>query len=299
MNIRYLTGEMNPENTTEYAVCLGVFDGVHIGHRALISKTVERAEEAGVKSAVAAFFSPKAKNRIYLLEQQAELIEKMGVDTLFVILLDEKLRKLSPEEFIKSYVSDYLKAVHVVCGYDYTFGFQRSGNAATIAEFSTKYNYEFDIIDKVTLMGERVSSTAVRALIAEGNIKKANLMLGADFEICGCVVEGFKLGRTIGYPTANLKLCEELSEIKRGVYSTVSVIDGKEYKSITNIGVAPTADNNKSPLSETYIPDFGRNIYNKYIKIIFRDFLREEKKFENIDELTKEIAENVRMLVNR
>ena len=123
-------------------------------------------------------------------------------------------------------------------------------------------------------------------------------MLGDNFYIEGCVTKGFMQGRILGYPTANIKLDSCLAKIKNGVYSTVAVIDGEKYMGLTNIGTAPTLGNNNRALCETYIVDFNKDIYNKYIKIIFKEFLREEKKFENTDELKNAIAENVRMLVN-
>lgn len=298
MDIKYIGCGEIPENTTEYAVCLGVFDGVHMGHRALVKKTVLRAKELGLKSAAAAFIPSCGRERIYLLEQQAELIEKMGIDTMFAILLDDKLKNTGCEEFLEKYLFGYIKAKHIVCGYDYTFGVNKSGNAQTIAENSEIYGYSYDIIDKVCSKNERVSSTLIRSLIKEGNIKRANEMLCEDFYFEGCVKCGYKLGRTIGYPTANIELSPSITPIKHGVYSSVVTIGKKSYKGLTNIGRAPTAGIEKSPLSETYIIGFNGNLYNRSIRVCLKDFIREEKKFESMEELKNVIAENVRMLVN-
>lgn len=298
MDIKYISGDIYPENTTEYAVCLGVFDGIHRGHRKLVEKTLRYAEKYGIKSGVVSFQTPGENNRIYLLEQQAEILEALGIDTLFVVLLDENFKNLLPEEFIRKYLLSYMKARCVVCGVDYRFGRGRCGNADTVKEFGKKYGFDTEVAEDVLDCGERISSTAIREAVSSGNIEKANRMLGENFYIEGCVTKGFMQGRVLGYPTANIKLDSCLAEIKNGVYSTVVVIDGEVYKGLTNIGTAPTLGNNNHALSETYIVDFRKDIYNKYIKIIFKEFLREEKKFESIDELKNAIAENVRMLVN-
>lgn len=298
MDIKYIGRGEFPENTTEYAVCLGVFDGVHMGHRALVDKTVKRAKELGIKSAAAAFICAAEKGKIYLLEQQAEILNEMGIDTLFAILLDEKLRNTSCDEFLKEYLSGYIKAKHVVLGYDYTFGVNRSGNAKTIAENALKYGYSYDIIDKVCSGNERVSSTLIKELLKEGNIKRANEMLCDDFYFEGCVKSGYRLGRTIGYPTANIELNKSITPIKNGVYSSEVTVDGKSYKALTNIGTAPTAEREKLPVSETYIIGFDGNLYNRNLRVCLKDFIREEKKFASMEELKKAIAENVRMLVN-
>ncbi len=298
MDIKYIgCGEM-PENTTEYAVCLGVFDGVHMGHRALVEKTVSRAGELGLKAGAAAFISPCEKGKIYLLEQQAELLAGMGIDTLFAILLDESLRNTSCEEFLRNYLCGYIKAKHVVCGYDYTFGINKSGNAKTIADNSGVYGYSYDIIDKVCSGSDRVSSTLIKALIKDGNIKRANEMLCDDFYFEGCVKCGYRLGRTIGYPTANIELNKSITPIKHGVYSSVVTVNGKTYKGLTNIGTAPTAEKEKAAVTETYIIGFDGNLYNRNVRVCLKDFIREEKKFESMEELKKVISENVRMLVN-
>lgn len=299
MNIKYIGSYELPENTTEYAVCLGIFDGVHKGHRALIEATVKRAAELNIGSAAAVFFSPGGRERIYLFEQQAELLETLGIDTMFVIPLSSSVKNMSCIGFMEEYLLGYMKARHIVCGYDYTFGASKSGNADTIAELSSVYGYSYDIIDKVCSGSERVSSTAIRALIRNGNIKRANEMLCGDFCFEGCVKHGCHLGRTIGFPTINIELNNTLTDIKHGVYSSYVTVNGKTYKALTNIGTAPTAEKEKRPVSETYIAGFDGNLYNKLVRVCLTDFIREEKKFESMEELKKVIAENVRMLVNR
>ncbi len=299
MNIIYPGCETLPLNTNEYSVCLGVFDGVHKGHRELILKCIKRAKELSIHSAAVAFLPETRKERIYLLEQQAEIFEKLGIDTLFVIPLNEEIRNLSCIEFMEKWLISYIHARHIVCGYDYTFGANKSGNADTIKEFSKNYGYSYDIIDAVCLDNEKISSTAIRKYLLAGNIEKANLMLGEYYHINGCVKKGFMLGRTIGFPTANIEICDEITPLKKGVYSSFVIIDGKKYKSITNIGVAPTMEREKRLNSETYIIDYSGDLYNRYITVNLTGFLREEKKFKNEEELKKAITENVRMLINK
>ena len=140
---------------------------------------------------------------------------------------------------------------------------------------------------------------SIRKYLKEGNIHKANSFLGENYHIDGCVKKGFRLGRTLGFPTANIELNKELAEMKKGVYSSLVFIGNKEYKAITNIGNAPTPGKDKSLMAETYIINFDGDLYNKYIQVTLTDFLREEKKFNSMDELKEAISENVRMLINQ
>ena len=297
MKIIYINRDEMPENTTEYAVCLGMFDGVHKGHRALIERTLLRAKELEISSAVAAFLSPGSNDRIYLLEQQAEIVASLGIDTMFVILLDENFRKITPFEFIEKYLVSYMKASHIVCGFDYTFGINKSGNSKTLSENSGNFGYSLDVIDEILYKNQKISSTAIRGFLKDGNICDANEMLGEEFSVSGYVKKGYQLGRNIGYPTANIEINRNIVPVKQGVYSSFVIIDGKKYKAVTNIGNAPTPGMEKNKTLESYIIGYSGNLYNKYLKISLTDFLREEKKFASIDELKEAIALNVKMII--
>lgn len=299
MKIIYIGGEELAENTDSYSLCLGMFDGVHLGHRALVSKTLEVAKEKNLRSGAVTFLSPVPADRIYLFEQQAELFAECGLDTLFVILFNRSFKKTSPSVFVRDYLCGYMNAKHVVCGSDFSFGTDRSGDVNTIAALSGDYGYTYDIIPKLSKGDSVISSSLIRNLLEDGRVKKANELLGKEYYISGCVENGFQLGRTIGFPTANIGISQCLCRLKKGVYESRVEIDGKIWLGITNIGTAPTAGKEKAVLSETYVIGYDGNLYNKNISVSLIDYLREEKKFSGLDELKAVISENIRTVCER
>lgn len=299
MKIIYIGGEEKAEISGGYSLCLGMFDGVHRGHRALVSRTCQVAEERGLNAGAVTFLSAVPSDRIYLFEQQAELFSECGLDTLFVILFDRKFRKTSASCFVRDYLCGYMNAKHIVCGSDFSFGTERSGDVNTIAALSEEYGYTYDVIPKLSHGESVVSSSLIRSLLEDGNVKRANELLGKEYFISGSVENGFRIGRTIGFPTANIGLNQCLCRLKKGVYESRVEIDGEEWLGITNIGNAPTAEKEKAVLSETYIIGYEGNLYNKFINVSLIDFLREEKKFSGLDELKKVISENIKTVCDR
>lgn len=293
MKIIYINDEVKIENKNEYAVCLGMFDGVHIGHRELINKTVTLAKEKALKSAVLTFLRKKEKNKIYPLETKIKLIEKMGIDTVFIIDFDKKFMEKSPEEFIREYLIDYIRAKEIVCGFNYRFGKNRIGDFNTLKDYE-KLGYNLTVIEPVLNDGEVVSSTLIKKLLTEGNIKRANLLLGRDYLMEGIVKEGNKIGRTIKFPTVNVPVPCELIRVKAGVYASYVKIGNKKYYGLSNIGTAPTVRKSEEFISETYIINFSDDLYNKNVKIYLKEFIREERKFSSIEELKETICENLK-----
>lgn len=284
------------ENNDSYAVCLGIFDGVHSGHRALMKKTVALAKENNLKSAVLTFYTKGEKNKIYPLEIQVKLIEKMGIDTLFIVDFDSEFKIQSPEVFIKDYILDYLNAKEVICGFNFRFGKDRSGTTDTLKEYES-LGYNLTVIPPVCKDGEIVSSTLIKSYLKDGSIKTANKLLEGFYTLEGTVRDGSKIGRTINFPTVNVPYKRECLSVKCGVYAVKIEIDGKEYRGISNVGYAPTVRTTGEIITETHILDFSGEVYNKYVKISLAEFIREEKKFNNIDELKEEINSNLKAAI--
>jgi len=284
------------ENSDSYAVCLGIFDGVHLGHKALMEKTVALAKKRKLKSAVLTFLKKGEKNKIYPLEIQVKLIEKMGIDTLFIIDFNSEFKNLSPESFIKNYLIEYIHAKEVICGFNFKFGKERCGTTETLMEYE-KEGYNLTVIPPVYKDEEIVSSTLIKEYLKDGNIKTVNKLLGDFYTLEGTVKDGAKIGRTINFPTVNVPFKSECLPVKCGVYAAKIEIDGKEYKGISNVGYAPTVRKNGEIITETHILDFSGEVYNKYVKISLTDFIREEKKFKDINELKEEIDNNLKTAI--
>lgn len=280
------------------SIALGFFDGVHIAHQKIITSAVNFAEVNGL-SAVALTFdrspleilSPGKIRYLTDADSKADLIKSLGADTKFLTLSSELL-SLSPEEFVRDVLVKKYGVNHAVCGYNYRFGKNGSGDTKALKELGEKYGFTVEILGKVTYNGVDVSSSYVRTLISEGNIALANKLLGRSFTLSGTVIEGKHLGNKLGFPTANVFFPENSATPLCGVYKTLVLLDGEKLPAITNIGINPTVGGEKLR-SETYIPDFSENIYGKEIEIEFIDFIREETKFDSIEMLKKQIEIDV------
>ena len=285
------------ENT---AVSLGFFDGLHIGHKKLIQTLVNDAKQKGLKSLVYTFkkhpntiVDNKSKPiTIYSLNDKKRFIKNLGVDILCLLNFDDLQKNIMPKDFIKNILIDSLNMKHLVVGYDFKFGKNALGNIDLLIEYSKKYSYTYDIIQPVKKDFVRVSSTLIRKLLRNGKIKDANYYLGRKYTIVGEVVDGEKMGRKLGYPTANLRLDKDFPIIKPGVYITKTYVDGNEYKSVTNVGFNPTFDQ-RSFSVETYILDFHQDIYGKLIKVEFHKKIRDEMKFNDVNNLKEYIKWDV------
>ncbi len=280
-------------------IALGNFDGVHKGHQQLISKAVERAEVLGIKSAVFSFSNhPKnlipgqkpVMNIIYQ-DEKAALIEELGVDYLFNIEFTEKIKNTSPVDFIEKLLVGRFNAKEIFCGFNYRFGYKAAGNTELLHREGQKMGFVCNEIEPVTIDGEVVSSTLIRALIMSGEVDECAKYLGRNYEIGGEVVVGNKLGRTIGFPTSNITIDENMVTPPNGVYITNCIYNGTKYPSITNVGVKPTVGEYKKNM-ETHIFNFNKELYGKHIKIEFLQMTRDEVKFDSVEELSAQIAKD-------
>ncbi len=286
---------------TKRVIALGFFDGVHIGHGALLNMAVRRAGELGAVAAAETFDvhpstvisgrdMPLINN---MADREALMKELYSVDEVIFTHFDQAVMKLPWQDFICQYLVGRYGAVHLVCGHDHRFGYKGLGDAQQLENYCKTHGMGCDIIPKVELDGVTVSSTHVRTLIEAGEMEQAARFLGHPHRISGTVVDGRKLGRTLGIPTANILMENGTLQPARGVYACRAYVDGRAYSAVTNIGVRPTVDDSELVTVEPYILDFSGDIYGKSLRLDFFKFLRPEKKFASTDELKAAIAQNV------
>lgn len=283
------------------SIALGFFDGVHIAHQKIIKSAVDFANENSLTPIALSFdkspleiLCPEKVRYITTLEGKQEIIEKLGAKAEF-LTVSKDLLNMSPEDFIEKILVNKYNAKHIVCGYDYRFGKGGKGDTKLLCEMGEKLGFTVEILDCEVLWGEKISSSRIRELISEGNIESANELIGRNFSLSGEVCEGKHLGRKLGFPTANVFFGKHTIIPKNGVYKTIVTVEGNSYPAITNTGINPTVGG-EALRTETYIPDFEGNLYGKKINIEFIGFIREEKKFDNIEELKKQIQADVSSL---
>jgi riboflavin kinase / FMN adenylyltransferase len=280
---------------------IGTFDGVHTGHQQVIEQMKKKALEADGETVVITFDPhPRTVVRaaegirlIDTLDEKIELLSDKGIDHLVIVPFTEKFAQLSAEDYISQFLIRYFEPHTLIIGYDHRFGKGRSGNYELLEQQSLVYHFQLMEIPVHLIDSISVSSTRIRESIANGDIDTARQLLGYPFFFSGMVTEGSHLGRSIGYPTANLVVTDKYKLIPGdGVYAVdVSVSDEPEtvYQGMMNIGYRPTVDGTKK-LIEVNIFDFNRDIYNKTVKVIVKKFLRSEKKFENLAQLQTQLA---------
>ena len=290
-------------------IALGFFDGVHRGHGALLRRTVERAAARGARPAVFTFDRPPKEvvtgKPVFLInspEDRRELIRRLfGIDTVLQLHFDRALMQMPWEDFL-GWIREEYGAVHLVCGHDFTFGWRGEGNPRRLREYCEREGLGWDVMPEVRLDGSAVSSTRIRALLTEGRLEEANRLLGHPHVLTGEVCHGRHLGSTIGFPTANLLFAPGVLVPAHGVYAGRLEIEGEteEKYAVTNIGVRPTVDDSDRVTVESYILDYSADLYGKQIRLEFLEFIRPERKFASLEELTAQIgkdAERVRRYI--
>jgi len=276
-------------------LALGVFDGVHKGHQEVIARAVRAAREEGGKSFVVTF-SPhpirviapdKAPTSLLAtLDEKAAVMKTLGVDGLLVIPFDQEFAKMPAEDFVNAICRGDVASIAV--GEDWRFGRKRLGDVNLLGKMGEQLGFRLDAVSPVMWDGERISSTRIRQAIRDGNFATVENMLGREYEVSGPVIEGRKLGRQLGFPTANLRL-GELQTPKDGVWAVV--VDGGKA-AVANLGIRPTVDGEER-LLEVHLFDFSGDLYGQTIKVRFVKHLREEKKFASVEELRDQISKDV------
>ena len=264
------------------AVALGAFDGIHIGHRKLIEKAVSYAHSKGGKVCVFTFDTlPSGAKYINSTETRDRILKGMGVDYLYVQHFDNNFKTLSAQDFMEKYLAD---AGFISVGFNFRFGYGRSGDTAVLGEFCKKNRINLNVEPPVMYKNEPVSSTRIRKCVENSEFDSACDMLGRYYGICGTVVHGNEIGRTIGFPTANMSVCADALLPADGVYITAADVGGKIYKSFTNYGPKPTFGDSKKVL-ETNIFDFDGDLYGRNITVYFLERIRDITAFSSAEEL--------------
>ncbi|WP_373784592.1 bifunctional riboflavin kinase/FAD synthetase [Kaistella sp.] len=284
------------------ALSIGMFDGVHLGHQSIIKKLNTISEEKNLKSAILTFwphprkiFNPNDDLKLLnSIEEKQYLLKKNGLHHLFLKEFDEQFRNLTGEEFVKQILVEKLQVKHLIVGYDHTFGKNRSGDFSLLKKMGPKFGFEVEQVEAVSYKDLNISSTQIRNALSAGNIILANEMLGYNYSLSGTVVHGKKIGRTIGYPTANIKVDVLKLLPKKGAYIVDVFLKNQHYKGMLSIGTNPTVNGNSLSV-EVYILDFDDDIYGQEISVNFREFLHEEIKFNGLEELVVRLDEDKKL----
>lgn len=287
-----------PETEKGAAIALGNFDGVHAGHRAVIEGAAETARSLGAPLGVLIFeptprqfFQPDGETfRIMSPELRREVLFENGVDLIFELPFDKEMSQMSPEAFVKNVLVDGLGLKHLSVGFDFRFGRGREGDVNTLETLAKKFKFSLSVQERITDGEKKISSTAIRNAIKEGRPEEAAHLLGRYWSVQGVVEHGEKRGRTISFPTANLRL-GDLIEPVHGVYGVWMQIEGYEgwYAGVANFGRTPTTGL-RDPLLEVFLFDFDGDIYDRKVSVAFADFMRIEKKFDSLEAMTVQIA---------
>lgn len=293
--------EKNLQNIQEWNnyIALGSFDGLHKGHLSLIYKVVEVATKNNGKSMIFTFKNhPKIlinkENPPKLLmdnDTKTEILRTHNVDIVCFQEFNLEFMKMTPKEFVEFLIFKYNVKGFVV-GFNYKFGYKNLGDVSLLRKLQNKYGYELYVMDPCTYNDEVISSTRIRKSLEDGDVLDASRMLSLPYTLNGEVVHGKKIGRTIGFPTANLKYNENFILPKVGVYYTNIKVNNNIYKGITSVGNNPTIEENKALTIETYILDFSKDIYGEQIDVSFIKKIRDEKKFTSLDELKEELEKD-------
>ena len=289
-------------------ITVGIFDGVHLGHKKILSRVVEAAKDNDSESVVFTLWphprlvlnSNKGELKfLTTIDEKIELLEKTGIDHVVIYPFSQEFAKLTACNFIKQILVDSLNVKKLIVGYNHKFGKDQEGNFDNLSLCAKEYGFAIEKLDAFENTEIKVSSTAIREAILNKNVMLANKLLGYQYFITGKVVGGSQVGRKIGFPTANIELYEDYKLIPaNGVYAVWVHVNGAQYKGMLNIGVRPTIDGKNSRKSiEVHILDFDKNLYDKKITIRFVDRIRDEKMFENVNALTYQLKEDKKRIL--
>ncbi|NTV95514.1 MAG: bifunctional riboflavin kinase/FAD synthetase [Thiobacillus sp.] len=298
-----------PAATRPNAVTIGNFDGVHLGHQAMLARLTARAASVGGLPTVLTFephpreiFTPDAApTRLTSLREKLEILRGLGVGHVHVCRFSKAFAALGPEDFVQRILVDGLKARYVLVGDDFRFGARRAGDFDMLMAYGEKYGYKAEAMHTVEAAGQRASSTAVREALASGDMAGAAQLLGRPYSISGRVVGGDQIGRKIGYPTANILLKHNRPPLK-GVFAVrVQGLSAPDWPGVANLGTRPSVHPNGNPTLEVHLFDLDRNLYGRHLRVEFLHKLRDEAKFPSFDALVAQIgkdAELARELLN-
>ena len=292
-----IRGLHNLKSLSGCVLTIGNFDGVHVGHQEILKKLVKKAKELGLPSLVISFsvtpetFFGRPKARINNFRDKHLLLESLGVDKHLLIRFNKSFSELRAAEFVNKVLVEKTGVRYCFVGDDFRFGKDREGGFSMLKKMSLEHNFALQKINGVSIGGLRVSSSEIRKMLTKGDFKSAETFLGRPFSISGKVAQGAQIGRTIGFPTANIGIKRRLSPVL-GVYSVHIEHSSKTYTGVCNVGKRPTLGGTKT-LLEVFVFDFDQEIYGENVNVIFRQKCRNEIKFGSFDELKKQIEKDV------
>jgi len=301
VDIVYFPDDARPQSWHQPVLALGNFDGLHRGHMKIVDRVRRRAGERG-GAPVAMTFDPhpprivrpdKAPPLLMTPAQRLEAFARSGMQGVAVIRFSAEMSRWEPEEFVRRVLVEWLRTVEVWVGANFLFGHDRTGNFSLLRSLGARYGFRAEKIDPVRYKDFVVSSTRIRRLVAEGRVDEAGALLGHHYFVDGVVVEGDRRGRTIGFPTANLEVENELLP-PRGVYATLATVDGQAVPSVTNIGQRPTFGDAGRDVVEAHLLDVQRDLYGERLRLAFLQRMRDERPFADVDALREQIEADIR-----
>jgi len=294
---------LETRNIPNAVVTIGTFDGVHLGHQAIFNKMKSLAKSVGGETVVVTF-SPHPRQVLNIdssnlrflctSEEKLQKFEEFGIDNVVIINFTKEFSRTPSEVFIKDYIIDHIHPAYIVVGYDHHFGKNRMGDFDLLNKLMKQYNFKVERIAAQDVENIAISSTKIRNALAVGNVKSANRLLGYNYSVTAEVVVGNKIGRTMGFPTANLELPREYMLIKGGVYACLVEYDGTTYKAMANIGHRPTIGDRgeDQPIIEVNLFGFDGDLYGKHICVHFIDRIRDEEKFNGLEALKAQLEQD-------
>ena len=280
---------------------IGNFDGLHLGHRTVIKKLAERGEALDLPVVIMIFepqpleyfLGDNAPSRLMRLREKVIEFAKLPVDNLLIVRFNRYFANCDAEQFIDDILIKKLNVKHLVIGDDFHFGKARRGNFAMLKEKGKRYGFSVEDTGSYQVAGLRISSTLIRDALGEGDLAQAEQLLGHCYSVCGRVAHGDKRGRTIGYPTANIRMFRKNTPVN-GVFAvTMTGIDGLEFEGIANVGTRPTVDGGSKVILETHLFDFDKEIYGRYVEVHFKQKIRDEICFQSLEQLKAQIEKDV------
>ena len=290
-------------STMPMVISLGMYDGVHRGHEKIIHTLKRITEEKNYSSGIFSFWphprrviNPEYELKLLTdIEEKIEILEKKGLDFLFLQKFDENFKNLDAEDFVEQILVKKINVKHVIIGKDHCFGKDRRGDFSLLEKLGKRWGFVVEELDLILLEGQNISSTKIREALQNGDVNKANDMLGYYYSISGEVVHGKKIGRTIGFPTANILVDDMKLLPKNGAYIVEVWLKNQQYKGMLSIGTNPTIGGNNLSV-EVNILDFKGDIYGERLTLKFRDFLHEEIKFENLEKLIERLKQDKKIM---
>jgi riboflavin kinase/FMN adenylyltransferase len=285
-----------PSKKRKTIATIGTFDGIHLGHQFILKKVKNEAAKKGLNSLVITFDSSVKKSPGLLTDfkQKISLMSNLGLDYLWVLKMNKTFSKLSADDFIR-YISGHFLIEKLIVGDDFRFGYRRQADIRSLKSLSVKYNFKLSIVKKKTKDRKIISSSLIRGLIKKGKLKEAEKLLGRKFSFRGKVVKGKGLGRRINFPTANIFPSDYILP-PQGIYAAAAVFKTRVFLAAVNIGLRPTVSSGAKKILEAHIIKFNKNILGKFITIVFLGKIREEKKFDSLQQLKLAIEKDIKVV---